>query len=196
VTELVPNWKYCLLIDADVWIPPNYCGTLIKEMERNPRLVMAGAKFLETPARIEATSPTHVRSSNHVIRREFYERSKIGYNSLHGEILLERIALLLGFETRTYPLTAVEGRSTGITVGDPILKGIHEYKLGYPLLPSLIRLRTLRKEHLLELYGWIYARLRNEERYFRKEDLRILYRDYFSHLSRKALSLVIHGESN
>lgn len=185
VTRLVPNWKYCLLIDADVWIPPNYCGTLIKEMEKNPKLVMAGAKYLKTPSKLEVAPGTHVRSSNHIIRRDFYDRSKIGYKSLQGEIMLERISLILGYQTRTFPLTAFEGRPTGITVKDQVLRGVYDYRLGYPILPSLFRLRKLEKEYYLALFGWIYAKLHHEVRYFTKKEIKILYRIYLDRLFKR-----------
>jgi glycosyltransferase involved in cell wall biosynthesis len=187
-TELVHDWKYCLVLDGDTWCPSNYCETIIAEMERNPRLVIGGARFLRTPSGLEIAPKSHVRGSNHIVRRDFYNKSGIGYRSLHGEIMLERIASIMGFETRTFPITAFEGRPTGITLNNPALDGLYRYKLGYPILPFLFALRGLRKKSFLELFGWIYAKLHHEREYFQASQIKILHKRYLNTLFRRFIS--------
>jgi len=185
ITRRVSDWKYCLLLDADTWIPPHYCERLIMEMERNPGLVMAGARFLKTPKGVEASPETHVRSSNHIIKREFYNRCAIGYGTFHGEILLERIAWILGFEVKSFPLMAFSGRPTGVTVENPLLKGVHDYKLGTPILSLLLSLRKPDRKKILRVFGWMYGKLSRERRYFPRKCVHLLYRRYFSYVYRR-----------
>jgi biofilm PGA synthesis N-glycosyltransferase PgaC len=199
LAELVPDWKYCLILDADTWLPNDYCERLIGEMMKNPRLVMAGARFLKTPSELEVAPTIHVRGSNHIIRRDFYEKSNFGYTSIHGERMLERIAWIMGFETRNFPLTAFEGRPTGATFGDPIASGIYGYKLGSPILPFLFKLRNFRKNDFYELFGWLYAKLHHERRYFPRNHIKILYGRYLNSLlksSARASKSIIRKSSS
>lgn len=188
---MIRDWEFCLLLDGDAWLPSNYCEVIIGEMEKNPRLVMAGARFLKTPTGLEAARGEHVRSSNHIIRRRFYARCKIGYNSIHGEVLLERMAAISGLKTQTFPLAAFEGRPTGTTTDNPLLNGIYYYKLGYPLLHSLLKLRSPNKRYLFEVIGWIYAKLHGEKRHFREDEVKVLYRDYIGLLLAELRSSII-----
>jgi glycosyltransferase involved in cell wall biosynthesis len=184
-TELVPDWKYCLILDGDTWLPSNYCEAIITEMRINPRLMMAGARFLRTPSGLETAPESHVRGSNHIIKRDLYEESDLGYSSAPGERILERIAWIMGFETRSLPLTAFEGRATGTTVDNPVLSGIYDYKLGTPILSLVVRLIHLRRADILELFGWIYGRLHGEKRYFTGSRVRVLYRRYLDSLIKR-----------
>jgi glycosyltransferase involved in cell wall biosynthesis len=186
--ELIPDWRYCLVLDGDTWLPSNYCETIITEMKKNPRLMMAGARFLRTPSGIEVAPKAHVRGGNHIIKRDLYEKSQIGYSSVYGERMLERIAWITGFETKSLPLVAFEGRPTGRTVSNPILSGVYDYKLGTPILALAFSLRHLRKSDLLELIGWIYGKLHREKRCFTENRLRILYRRYIDLLIRGSRS--------
>jgi glycosyltransferase involved in cell wall biosynthesis len=184
-TELVPDWEYCLVLDGDTWLPSNYCKVIITEMRMNPRLMMAGARFLRTPSGFEIAPESHVRGSNHIIKRNLYDESGIGYSSAPGERTLERIAWIMGFETRSLPLKAFEGRATGTTVENPVLSGIYDYKLGTPILSLVVRLRHLRRADILELFGWIYGKLHGEKRYFTGSRVRVLYRRYLDSLIKR-----------
>jgi len=185
ITRLVPDWKYLLLLDGDCWIPNYYCERLIAEMRRNSKLAMAGAKFLLTPKGIEVSSSIHVRSSNHIIRRQFYNeciRNKIDYGTPRGEILLERYAWIHGWKIHTFPIKAYEGRETGVTIDDPIIKGQNDFRLGVPLIVLLAALRKPSKDRLLQTLGWMIAKIRKEPRYFDSEQIRILQKRHLSFL--------------
>jgi len=182
---LVPDWQYLLLLDGDCWIPSTYCERLIAEMKKNPKVSMVGARFLKTPRNMEKTSSIHVRSSNHIIRRRFYDeclRDKRNYASQHGEILLERYAVINGWSVKTIHITAFSGRETGVTVGDPFIRGEHDYLLGTPLLILLLGLRRPSKEKLVQTFGWIIAELRRETRYFTPKETRMLQRFFYTQI--------------
>lgn len=67
------------------------------------------------------------------------------------------------------------GRETGITVRNPIERGIYDYKLGTPLFTLLFLLRKPTKEKILKIIGWLMAKLKREQRYFNKNEIKILY---------------------
>jgi glycosyltransferase involved in cell wall biosynthesis len=183
--NLVPDWQFLLLLDGDCWLPPTYCKSLLAEMEENPRLAMIGARYLKTPKKVEKTSLMHVRSSNHIIRRRFFDACvKIGrnYASQHGELLLERYAWINGWDTKTVPITVYCGRETGITVGDPLIKGEQDYRLGTPLLVLLLGLRMVSIEKYKQFFGWIIADLRKETRFFSPKETRTLRRFFYSQI--------------
>jgi glycosyltransferase involved in cell wall biosynthesis len=183
--NLVPDWQFLLLIDGDCWLPPTYCESLIAEMEENPKLAMVGARYLKTPKKVEKTSLIHVRSSNHIIRRKFYDECVKGgrnYASQHGEILLERYAWINGWEIKTVPVTVYCGRETGITVGDPFVKGKQDYRLGTPLLVLLFSLRKPSKKSFLQFFGWIIADLKKETQYFSPKETQMLRRFFYTRI--------------
>jgi len=185
IMNLVPDWQYLLLLDGDCWLPPTYCKSMIAEMVEDPKLAMVGARYLKTPKELEKTSSIHVRSSNHIIRRKFYDeclRDRRNYASQHGEILLERYAWIKGWEVKTVPVTAYSGRETGITVGDPFIKGEHDYRLGTPLLVLLLGLRRPSKGKLIQTFGWIVAELRKEKQYFTPKETQMLRRFFYTQI--------------
>jgi len=189
VTKLIPDWKYLLLLDGDCWIPTKYCEKIIQEMKKDPKLAMGGAMYLKTPKGIEKSGLTHVRSANHIIRREFYNeclKSGKNYATLHGELLLERFAWINGWKVKTFPIVAYCGRETGITVKNPFLKGIYDYKLGTPLINMLISLRANR-EKILKFAGWTFARISRKEKYFSKSEIKRLHSYFYHNLFKKLL---------
>lgn len=180
-TKLIHDWRYLVRIDADIRIPHYYCERLISKMNHDPRIGMVGGRYLSTPSKLEITSDTHVRGSNHIIRRSFYNHCvqfNRNYATPHGEILLERHALIYGWKTRTYPLTAWETRDTGISNPDQYLRGIQAYCLGESLLPSLVLLRKRPRKYLLRLAGYIRAIVRSPPRYFTKKEIHFLQTEY------------------
>jgi glycosyltransferase involved in cell wall biosynthesis len=194
VTKLVPDWQYLLILDGDTWIPPFYCETLIKEMEKDPTLVMAGAKYLKTPKRIESAPLTHVRCSNHIIRREFYNKAisrgffydkilkhNLRYDNIHGEISLERFAWSQNLNVKTFPITACEGRPTGLKLKNHYVKGFNEYKLGMPLLTFLISLRNPDFNLIKRIIGWMWAKLTRADRYLTPREIRMLQRRHIAY---------------
>ena len=188
VTKIIPDWEYLLLLDGDCWIPRKYCETIIREMERDKFLGLAGAKYLVTPKIIEVSSEIHVRSSNHIIKRRFYNlciKNKIDYATPKGEILLEKFAMVSGWKVRTISIQAYEGRPTGKGKGPLIVKGIHEYQIGTPLIFLLTNLRKPTKERVYRVLGWTVSKLRGEYRYFNQEQIKILRRQHFSLLIKR-----------
>jgi len=168
--DLSGNWDYLLVVDADTTIPINYCETIINAMEKNKKLVMAGAKRLRTPTKSEVSSDTHVRGSNYTLKRSLYDlfrKRGFDYNNPYGEILLERYAKTLGYEVKAFPsLTAVQGRET-TAQSQGFVGGIHEYTISTPLLLMIMKfLRNPSSNDLLLLYGWLWAKMHRVKRYF------------------------------
>jgi len=176
--DLLGNWDYLLVVDADTTIPTDYCETIISAMEKDKQLVMAGAKHLRTPTRSEVSSDTHVRGSNYIVKLSLYDlfrKRGFNYRNLYGEILLERYAKALGYKVKTFPsLTAIQGRETTARI-QGLEGGIHEYTISTPLLLMVIDfLRDRSSDDLLLLCGWLYARMHRFKKYFPKtEDKRI-----------------------
>jgi len=188
VTEFIPDWQYLLHLDGDCWIPCTYCEDLIEEMNKDQKLAMVGARYLQTPKGAEESSSIHVRSANHIIRRRFYDicsRSGRDYANLHGEMLLEKCAWINGWSSRTLPITAYAGRETGVTVADPFKKGEYDYSLGMPFAILLLRLRKPSKRRILQVCGWIRARIRRRVQYFDERERILLRRWYFEHLLKR-----------
>jgi glycosyltransferase involved in cell wall biosynthesis len=193
-TKFVPDWQYLLILDGDTWIPPYYCETLIKEMEKDPTLVMAGAKYLKTPNVIEHAPLNHVRCSNHIIRREFYNKAisrgffydkilnhNLKYNNLHGEISLERFAWSQNLNVKTFPITAYGGRSTGVKQKNHYVKGFNEYKFGMPLLTFLIALRNPDFNLIKRIIGWMWAKFTRVDRFLTPKEIRMLQRRHIEY---------------
>lgn len=187
----VPQWEYLLRNDADIVIPPDYCKTLIQTMEMIPTIVMAGAKWLQTPDDIETTAPFGVRNATHIIRRDFYQYCQARgytYNNHHGEILLERFAWANGLAAMPIPATVLALRPTTGKSGHYIRKGIEYYQTGRPLLTFLVALRRgLSRERVKVIAGWLHARISSKyEDYFSKTERRVLrmlfYRQHISNL--------------
>jgi FkbM family methyltransferase len=196
VTEMFPHWKYLFLLDGDCWVPETYCETVIRELKQD-KVAMAGARYLKTPKKLEETSFIHVRSSNHIIKREFYDeciRNGRNYASFYGEMLLERFAWIRGWKIRTIPIMAYSERETGVTVGNPWAKGLHDYRLGTPLFVLLLRLRRPSKERLLQVAGWVRAWLKRESRCFTEDEARLLkkwYLEYYGKLILKQIFKIL-----
>jgi len=170
--DLSGNWDYLLVVDADTTIPIDYCKTIINAMEKDGKLVMAGAKYLRTPTKSEVSSDTHVRGSNYIVRRSLYDlfrKRGFDYNNPYGEVLLERYAKALGCEVMAFPtLTAVQGRET-TTQSQDLVGGIHEYVISTPLLLMIINfLRNRSSNDLMLLCGWLWAKTHHVRRYFSK----------------------------
>lgn len=194
----VPDCDFILCLDADCWLPPDYCEYLISRMNKDLKLVMAGAKRLITPTKVETSPDIHVRCSNHVIKRAFYDlcaKYGINYATRHGEILLERFALINGFNSHTFPISAFSSRETGITLRSEFEEGVGEFRLGTPLIWLLLyRLnflsRRMPKDRLVKICGWLSDKFGENKQYFNKEHLAILRKHYVKMLLRDALKLV------
>jgi glycosyltransferase involved in cell wall biosynthesis len=168
--DLAGHWDYLLVVDADTEIPTNCCETIIDAMKRNRKLVLAGAKYLKTPNKFEVSADSHVRGSNNIIRRSFYNQFRkrgFDYNNPYGEIVLERYAKALGYEVKAFPsLIAVQGRETKAQV-QGFIGGIYEYILSTPLpLMFMNFLRKRSSNDLLMICGWLWAKTHRVKRYF------------------------------
>jgi glycosyltransferase involved in cell wall biosynthesis len=168
--DMSGNWDYVLVVDADTTIPKDYCRTIIGAMEKDRKLVMAGARYLRTPTKLEVSSSAHVRGSNYIAKRSLYDlfrKRGFNYNNPYGEVLLERYAKALGCEVTAFPtLTAVQGRETTIQ-GRDLAGGIHEFVISTPLLLMIVNLlRNRSSNDLMLLYGWLWARTHGVRKYF------------------------------
>jgi len=176
--DLAGYWDYLLVVDADTEIPTGYCETIIDAMEKDRKLVLAGAKYLKTPNRFEASVDNHVRGSNNIIRRSFYNlfrKRGFDYNNPYGEIVLERYAKALRYEVRAFPsLIAVQGRETKAQ-NQGFIGGIHEYVLSTPLLLMFMNfLRNPSSNDLLMICGWLWAKTHRIRKYFSRIEDRSL----------------------
>jgi glycosyltransferase involved in cell wall biosynthesis len=175
--DLLGDWHYLLVVDADTKIPTNYCETIRNAMENDKKLVLAGAKYLKTPTKLEASGDTHVRGSNYIVKRSFYDwfrKRGFDYKNQFGEVLLERYAKALGYKVKAFPITVVQGRETTIQ-GQGLVGGINEYMISTPLLLVIMNfLRNPSLNDLLVLCGWLWAKIFCVKKYFSKmEDRRI-----------------------
>ncbi len=168
--DMSGNWDYMLVVDADTVIPTDYCNTIISVMEKDRRLVMAGARYLRTPTKLEISSGNHVRGSNYIVKRNLYDlfrKRGFDYCNPYGEVLLERYAKALGCEVTAFrTLAAVQGRETTVQAPN-LVDGIHEYVISTPLLVMVLNfLRNRSSDDLMLLCGWLWARTHGTKRYF------------------------------
>ncbi len=168
--DMSSNWDYMLVVDADTAIQTDYCSTIMGAMEKDRGLVMAGARYLRTPTKLEVSSGNHVRGSNYIVKRSLYDlfrKRGFDYSNPYGEVLLERYAKALGCEVTAFStLTAVQGRET-TKQSRGLIEGIHEYVISTPLLVMILNLlRNRSSDDLRLLSGWVWARTHGVKRYF------------------------------
>jgi glycosyltransferase involved in cell wall biosynthesis len=182
ITEIVPDWKYLLCLDADCLIPNDYCSLLIKEMENDERIALVGAKFWVTPSKTQEISDIHVQNGDHIIKRQFYEECLImkrNYATHYGEMLLERHAFIYGWKVKTVPITLYETREAGITEANPLTKGEGDYRLGMPFLSMLTPIvGGVSRENIMPIFGWLSAKIRKEKRFFDSREVDVLRHFY------------------
>lgn len=167
IDQNFPDWDYLVKLDADTIIPPHYCETIIRHMEHDSLLVMAGARYLRTPAKTEKAPLIHNRNCNHIIQGWFYRKAELNgitYNGIHGEIALERYAWSMGYKAMPIEsLTAVELRPTSIKESELDLKwyyikGMEQFRLGIPLFALIIHLPlNFGRRRIYALSGWFHA---------------------------------------
>ena len=182
ITEIVPDWKYLLHLDADCLIPNDYCSQLIREMEKDRRIALVGAKFAVSPSKTQKISDIHVQNGNHIIKRQFYEEcliKKRNYATYYGEMLLERHAFIYGWKVRTVPITVHYMRESGITETSPLIKGKGDYWLGMPFLSVLTPIvEEFSGKNILSIFGWLSAKIRKERRFFNSREVDVLRHFY------------------
>lgn len=191
VTEIVPDWKYLLHLDADCWLPNNYCSLLIKEMEKDERIALVGAKFAVSPSKTKEISDIHVQNGNHIIKRQFYEEClamKRNYATHYDGMLLESHAFIYGWKVKTVPIIVHYMRESGITEPNSLIKGKGDYRLGMPFLSMLTPMvGEFSRENILSIFGWLSARICKEERFFDSREVNVLRHFYTKRLLARAL---------
>ncbi len=190
--------KYDFLgsLDADLSFEPAYYENILKEFEANPRLGIAGGKYVyESEGKIQKVliDDTCVPGSLQMFRRQCYEQIG-GYVALrHGgdDTLASIMARMHGWETRSFPqYRVIQHRPVG-TAGKTTLQakfyqGFTEY--GVATHPAFMLAKSLRRMFFEKPYffasaarlaGFLYASVRREKkripesavRFVRKEQL-------------------------
>lgn len=183
--ETSGDWEYLLNVDADTILPFDYCEKIINLMKNDKYLVLAGSNLLITPKKTEVTTDTHVRGSNYIVKRWFFDLFKQRGFSLEnpfGEVLLERFAFASNLKVKSIPLNVIETRDTGVTSIGYFFDGICLYILGSPFLTMLLSLRKFEKRNLKLFLGWLSAFICRKKQLFTSEELRNIRRFYYKRI--------------
>ena len=159
--RVTPEADYVLICGADALLPENYVGTILSEMKRDPKLVIASGGLEEDPDYEEAL-PRGTR----VVRTDFW-RSVNGLKypvTLGWESWLVYKALHLGFNVKRIPYLKIGSQRHPIrgALRRAYSKGIAMRLLGYTWKSAMaraFRYFLLNPNAGVEMIsGYIYAR--------------------------------------
>jgi glycosyltransferase involved in cell wall biosynthesis len=172
------EWKYLMVIDADIVLPKDYCRQVINHIIKTG-CVMVGPKYVETPTKVEVSTDTHIRGCAYIVTKSFINfclRRGLHLGTQYGEVLWERLALANGYKVRALPIKVYQMRETGITSEGSFNDGRNLYRLGTPF-PALLSLRGF---SLKRFIGYVYALLHQETSLLSKTERRNLFRRYLN----------------
>jgi len=148
---------YVLLLGADHKLPSNYVEELVKRMEKNPKLVMAGGIIRGEPA-----METLVRGSGRLVKAKWWRKlNGMRYPVAYGwEPWLCYKALSLNFKVKSFSDLATDARPTSLTSMKARELGKSMKGLGYDVKYALGRvaltfLRGHFKASLAMLQGYL-----------------------------------------
>jgi len=132
------QFAYIGSLDADISFEPDYFSFLLKQLEGNPRLGLAGTPFKEGTEMYDYrfVSIEHVSGACQLFRRKCFEEVG-GYRPIEGGGI-DHIAVLTarmkGWQTRTFPEKySHHHRPQGSAKRSPLKIRIHVGKLDYAL---------------------------------------------------------------
>ena len=148
---------YVLILGADHKLPPNYIEELVKRMEKNSKLVIAGGIIRGEPA-----METLVRGSGRLVKAGWWRRlNGMRYPVAYGwEPWLCYKALSLNFKVKSFPDLVTDARPTSLASMKARELGKSMKGLGYDMKYALGRvaltfLRGHFKESLAMLQGYL-----------------------------------------
>jgi hypothetical protein len=207
------NFEFIGFLDADILLPLDYYGELIRRLEADPKLGLAGGTVVDKyPDRIEhsrrGSEDFHVAGGVQFFRRECFEQIG-GYVPIEGggqDTIADVMAVMHGWRIQAFTeLEALHLRPEGFgktgALGRGAQWGRKFYLLGYhPLFYFAQCLRRLGHRPLLlgsfwQLLGFIAASLKREDRpvssefvaFQRSMQMRRLSRMLISRLARARL---------
>ena len=153
---------YVLILGADHKLPPNYIEELVKRMERNPKLVIAGGIIKGEPA-----VKTLVRGSGRLVKADWWRKlNGLCYPVTYGwEPWLCYKSLSLNFEVRSFPDLVTDARPTSLTSMKAKELGKSMKSLGYDVKYALGRVAlTFLRGHLKASSAMLQGYLSNVKR--------------------------------
>ena len=194
------NFDYIGNLDADIVLEPSYFEAVLKELESNPKLGIAGGRVYENIGhRIfeRKSSITSVAGAIQLFRTACYEQVG-GYIPLKNggiDTAAEIIARSKGWEVKTLMNVPVFHTGPVLTGSGPVLKrkffqGVTHYQLGYKPLFETVRQayriseKPFLTSSLARLSGYFWAYLKQKEILLPYDTVQFFHREQIDRLEK------------
>jgi len=131
----VPDWDYLLKVDADVVLPKDYVESMIREMEKDPKIgIASGCPIVKTRSGYKPMKmdKQHASDAARIYRSECWKSFKV-YGTIGYDSYLLFKARQMGWETTHFDIPYYEERPWGKrTIKWWIGRGEARFVLGYP----------------------------------------------------------------
>ena len=151
LSQFDDSYDYILQLDADHLIPNNYISYIVSEMEKNPKLVIAGCQ-------INGKKTEEPLGSGRLVRFDFHKKISLNRKANHG---LDTYPLLkakqLGYEYKTFEIDTKMQRKQGATYSKENYVAIGKTckSLGYhPKAAVILFLRRAIKQKNILIFFW------------------------------------------
>lgn len=192
LSQFEDNYDYILQLDADHIIPNNYISYLVSEMEKNPKIVIAGCL-------IDGVRSEGPMGSGRLVRFDFHKRIGINRKIKHG---LDSYQILkakqLGYECKFFEIDTKMQRKQGVTYSEKnyIAVGKTCKALGYhPMVAIFLFLTRAINHKKIKIFFWQLRGFRSRDVELYDEDFRKFVRKMQADLLNKKIKRILSIDS-